>query len=308
MTLDDTSLSHKSHASVLCGTIAVSDLDRSVQLYSKMLDYIVLELGNVNASQAASWLTPGVSGAKYALLRPSEQNDTFLRLVETREQPTEKPAATLGWTAFEYTVKDVFALARRLESSDFDIIGPPRKVDGFSAFIPMQVLGPDGEGLFLNQVLEDEPDTDLPRARCWVDRLFIAVTAATERSKTFEVLAQQLAIDEGETHTIRYSFINKAFNLPAETKHTLSMLKDGRVPLIQIDQHPVAATAKETANVGDSLILPGNAIVTLLVDNLASLAINDAASNRQDDPLYQGRASCCIKTPDGALIELIERE
>ena len=306
MTLEKTDTSHKSHASVLCGTIAVSNLDRSVELYSKMLDYTVVELGNVNARQAASWLTPSLSGAKYALMRPDGQDDTFLRLLETSVPVSEKPAATLGWTAFEYSVKDVFALAKRLESSEFDIIGPPRKVDGFSAFIPMQVLGPDGEGLFLNQVLEDEPDTELPRARCWVDKLFIAVTAAAERSKTFETLAEQLAIDEGETHTIRYSFINKAFNLPGETKHTLSMLKDGRVPLIQIDQHPAAA--KGTAKASDSSIAPGNAIVTLLVDSLASLSLDSETSGRQDGPLYQGRASACIKTPDGALIELIERD
>lgn len=63
----------------------------------------------------------------------------------------------------------------------FSIVGPPKRPENIEpAFNPMQALGPGRELIYLNQVLGDLPDTDLPRAASRVDRIFIVVLAAAD--------------------------------------------------------------------------------------------------------------------------------
>ena len=52
-------------------TVTVSDLDRSVDLYSRFFDYSVVEHGEISHALAESWKTPNSSGCAYAVMRPS---------------------------------------------------------------------------------------------------------------------------------------------------------------------------------------------------------------------------------------------
>ena len=153
-------------------------------------------------------------------------------------------ATTYGWCAFEINVSDVFALADKLQGTGFTVVGPPKNLDNMANVIPMQVVGPDQEVLFLNQVLESDNDTDLPIAECEVDRIFIAVLAASDRHTSVLDYVHQLSCDEGGTHELRYSLINRAFGLSSETTHKLTLLQDGRIPLLEVDQYPDTAKAR----------------------------------------------------------------
>ncbi len=72
-------------------------------------------------------------------------------------------------------MRDVRALQTALHGSPFQILGPPRENAALPAILPMQVLGPDQEMIFLTEIRDDLPALDLPRAAAPVDALFILV-------------------------------------------------------------------------------------------------------------------------------------
>ena len=138
-------------------TLSVSNLDRAIANYCEWLDYSVEEQGEIDAGLAASWGTPGAAGRLFAVLRPASGRDVFLRFIENRIHPEYVPLRTYGWAAIELCVQDVLQANARMERSPFEIIGPPREIDGLPAIYPMQVKGPDGEIVYLTQIRDDLP-------------------------------------------------------------------------------------------------------------------------------------------------------
>lgn len=294
------------HGQIRCGTISVSDLGKSLKLYRDFLDFALIETGQLDAQLSALWGLPKMCGAKYVVLQASAGGDALLRLIEVPKMVSFVPATSYGWSAFEITVADVFALAVKLKNSEFDIVGPPKYVDGFTSFIPMQVIGPDGEILFLNQVNHSDANADLPTATCTVDQLFIVVLAAKDREISTLEYQQSLALDRSGTHHLRYSLINRAFNLPMETEQTITMVQKGRTPFAQIDQYPAQA---EVRPVHSGWLPPGNSMVSILVDNIDQLPIADKMCSSPDNltsVVYQGRKTVLIRGAVSECIELIE--
>ena len=293
---------------IKCGSLLVNDLQVSTKLYSELLEQEIVEQGELSEILATSWGAPRLAGAKTCLLQPKSKADSYIRLIQSPDIVTPIPHATsYGWTAFEICVEDVFALADKLQGSGFSIVGPPKHLDGMTNVIPMQVVGPDQEVLFLNQVLESDSHTDLPIAQSVVDRIFIAVLATNDRQSSVLDYAQQLACQEAGTYELRYSLINRAFDLDMETKHSLTLVQDGRKPLLEIDQYP--AEAKERM-VKPGNISHGNAIVSLLVDDLDTLPLRNKVSEHTvcaQGLLYEGRRSIMTRGAAGELLELIEK-
>lgn len=166
-----------------------------------------------------------------------------LELVEQPDHPEFKPTTTYGWAAFECTVKDVWHWPKVVEDAGFTIVGPPKKLENIEpAFIPMQVLGTGHEMVYLNQVLGDLPQTDLPRANAAVDRIFIVVLATPDRPVSLAWYRDKIGLSLGEDYTLPYSMINDAFGLPADTQTTISMVQSDRMPIVEVDDYPAAAT------------------------------------------------------------------
>lgn len=293
------------HGQIRCGTVSVANIEKSVALYRDYLHLQVVEDGSINSMQALAWGLSGSIGARYVVLQPASQAPSFIRLIEVAITPSYVPAKSLGWNAFEITVRDVFSLAEQLESSDFKIVGPPKLVDGFTSFIPMQVIGPDGEVLFLNQVNHSDEDTDLPIAQSEVDELFIVVVASADREASVQD-HMKLGFDRGATHQLRYGLINRAFGLPAETQQTITMVQPGRMPFAQIDQYPENYEIRPQQPDG----LPiGNSMVSVMVDSIDALPVSDLAvgpAQYLEGIIYQGRKTQVIKGSASELIELIE--
>lgn len=293
------------HGQIRCGTLSVRDIDKSLSQYCQFLDLRVVEEGVVGLL-SNSWGLPAMAGSRYALLQPDSGALSFLRLVEVSASPEIVPATTWGWNAFEFSVREAFSLSERLKKSDFDIVGPPKLVDGFTNFIPMQVVGPDGEVLFLNQVVHSDEFNDLPKAESIVDQLFIAVVASLDREKTAEEHVRYLGMDMGPTHSLRYGLINRAFGFDPETQQTITMVNKGRDPFSQIDQYPSQAASRPSA---PGMLPPANSVVSVMVDNLDDLPIGNVIqgeSSRPEGLLYQGRRVQTIKGSSSELIELIE--
>ncbi|GLT01318.1 hypothetical protein GCM10007897_27110 [Sphingobium jiangsuense] len=292
------------HGRIAGGVVSTPDLDAALADYQGCLGLVPVERGTIDADLAASWGCPKSAGARFATLQPQSGAHCFIRLVEAPLPKDFRPTRSYGWAAYEFTVQDVFGWPDRLSGSGFDIVGPPKALEGLPYFIPMQVTGRGREMLYLNEVAEDTPTSDLPKARSLTDHIFIVILATPDREASLAWFERALKLDISSSYTLAYSMINKAFGLDADYRTTITMVQKGRLPIVEVDDYPAAATARP----GDPEMLPpGNAMITLAVDDLDALdAPFIAPPVRREGALYGGRRTATVRGVAGELIELIE--
>ena len=293
------------HGTILGGLSTLPDLSRGLAAYRDTLGLHLVEEGELSADLAAAWGCPANAGSPYAVLRPASGEPCWFRLVEQPDHPDFRPTRTYGWAAFECTVEDVWHWPKALPAGLFTIVGMPKNIENMQpTFIPMQALGPGREMVYLNEVLVPDSDLSLPKAKSAVDRIFICVLATPDREATLRWYGKVVGIERGTDYTIPYTMINKAFDLPAGTQTTLTMLQKDRMPIIEVDDYPPAATVRPRH---EGRLPPGNALVTLAV---ADLEACDAAwlspPARRDGALYEGRRTATTIGPAGELLELVE--
>ena len=290
-------------------TLSVADLDRSISLYCDWLDYSIEEQGETDSGLAASWGTPNAAGHRFAVLRPSSGHDIFIRLVENRVHPDFKALTTYGWSAIEVCVQDVLAANERMLESPFEIIGPPKELDGLPAIYPMQVKGPDEEIVYLTQIREDLPEFDLPRAESPIDRLFILVMACSDMHASLAWMAEHLDIAIGRDELIIvYTMLAKAFGLPEEDPHLISTMVHGKDVFLELDQMPPMATARQGY---DGELPPGVAIGTFWVPDFDDIDARNkdlwiTPPTVRSSCVYGGKRSGTLRAPDGTLVEVVE--
>lgn len=292
------------HGSILAGTVATPDIDAALSDYRDRLGLDLVADGPIDADLAASWGCTAVAGERMAVLRPTSGSRCVVRLVEQPVPATFTPMRTFGWAAFELTVRNVFGWPARLAGSGFDIVGPPREIEGLPYFVAMQVTGRGREMLYLNEVRSDTPSSDLPRAQCPVDRVFICILATADLPSTVEWYRDRLKLEAGGRYDINYTMLNHAFGLPDGTISTLQMVQRGRLPIVEVDAYPAAAAARA---VEPGRLPPGNALVTLAVDLLDELQLDwiMPPAHRPGSP-YDGARSATVRGSAGELIELVE--
>lgn len=290
-------------------TLSVASLGRSIENYTRWLDYRLVEQGVVDAALAASWGAPGAAGRQMAVLRPASGADIFLRFVENDPHPHFRPLRSYGWAAIEINVQDVLAVAARLQGSPFQVIGPPREIENLPAIFPMQVKGPDGEIVYLTQVRSDLPDFDIARAQALIDRLFILVMACSDLPASLRWMEAHARLQVGRPHLeIVYTMLANAFELPVEQMHVIATMVDGRDVFLEMDQYPPQATARP----GRAGELPqGIAIGTFLTPQFDTIVAGSAAQcvaapQRHASAPYGGARSVTLRAPDGTLVEMVE--
>jgi hypothetical protein len=292
------------HGRIKCGTVTTPAFDASLADYTGLLRFTVIEQGLVPADLAASWGTPASAGQRMALLGTTTGAPGFVRLIEGPAVPDYVPLRSYGWASFEFTVADVWTLHDSLKDSVFDIIGPPKLVEGFDNFIPMQVIGRAGEVLYLNKVQRSMSDLELPAAHAWVDHIFIVPLAARDDAATLDFYTQALRFERGGAYTITYSVINQAFGFDDSVKTRMTMTRVGTLPNIEVDQYPPQTIERPTA---PGALPPGCALVSFIVDGLDGLDVQFLTPPaRRDGPLYAGRRVATCVGPSGELVELIE--
>ena len=290
-------------------TLSVADLDQTANRYCEWFDFSVEEQGEVDATLAASWGTPGAAGRRCAVLRPASGHDIFIRLVENRIHPEFVPLRTYGWAAIELCVEDVLQANQRMEKSPFEIIGPPREIEGLDAIYPMQVKGPDGEIVYLTQIRDDLPAFDLPRAEAMIDRLFILVLGCSDMNASLDWFEQHVNLDVGRRKMeIVYTMLANAFELPVDDLHVISTMIHGRDVFFEFDQYPPEATVRPHY---DSELPQGVALGTIyhpefedLLSKNEGLWISEPAV--YDSCIYAGKRAGTLRAPDDSLIEIVE--
>lgn len=292
------------HGTILGGVATTPDLEGSLRDYHDVLGLECVERG-VLGDLAAAWGAPGLREARCATLRPGSGEHCFLRLVEQPAVPGYRPVSSFGWNAYELSVQDVFGWPARLGQSSFTVVGEPREIPGLPYFVAMQMVGRGGEMIYLNEVRCDTPTSDLHRAASPVDRIFICILATPDLGGTVAWYRDGLGLDEGGAYEIPYSMINRSFGLPEATLHRLAMVQKGRMPIVEVDAYPEAATAR---TVPEGLLPPGNALVTLAVRDLDALGLEWLGPPaRREGPVYAGARAGVVRGPAGELLELVER-
>jgi hypothetical protein len=292
------------HGSIIGGVVATPDLEVALTDYHGRLGFALIEQGVVSAELANSWGIGGLAGKRMATLQPSSGAHCFIRLVEQPLPGDFVPTTSYGWAAYEITVQDVFGWPAKIEGSGFDVIGPPKEIEGLPYFVAMQVHGRGKEMLYFNETRSNTPSSNLPFAQSPMDHIFIVILAASDREASLAWYRDQLHLEAGDTYTIEYSMINKAFGLPAGTTSSLTMVQKGRMPIVEIDDYP-EYTQPRIAAAG--CLPPGNALVTLGVDSLDALDVQFIAPPALlQGPLYAGRRAAAVIGPSGELLELVE--
>ncbi|ATW02849.1 VOC family protein [Sphingorhabdus sp. YGSMI21] len=295
---------HLQHGAILGGLSVVPDLEAALRDYRDILGMTLVEQGPLSSGLAESWGCPKSAGAPMAILQPVSGADCHLRLVEQPDHPGFKPTTTYGWAAFELTVQDVFGWLDRLTGSGFDIVGPPKELEGLPYFVPMQVLGTGREMVYLNEVRENTPSSDLPQAQCLTDHIFIVILATPDRAATVQWYCDNLDLTEADTYTLAYSMINDAFGKPADTLSDLTMVQKDRLPIVEVDDYPAEARARARH---DGMLPPGNALVSLAVEDFDRIEAEWITPPQVHEAApYAGRRSATTIGQAGELLELIE--
>lgn len=291
---------------IRAATLTVSNLDRSASLYRDYLDYTCIEDGRLTAEHARAWGADSVAGLPYCVMQPSSGSDVFLRFIEQPKPPRYQPLKTYGWAAIEINNQDTLAVSERLKDSPFEIIGPPKELDGMPAIFPMQVKGPDGEIVYLTEIRDDLPEYDLPRAKSLIDQLFILVVACSDMEASGRWLEAQLLLEKGRSIELIYTMINGAFGLAPDTKHTIATLKHERDVFLEIDQYPNSAKARRSS---PGYLPPCVAIGSFNHPDFDVVAeLNSGAARPLNLPgaIYGGKRSIVLRGPDNTLFEIIE--
>lgn len=293
------------HGTILSGTSTLPDLDDGIRAYRDFLGLDLVEIGKLPPRLVESWGCNANAGAPYAILRPRSGEECWFRLIEQAPDPAFVPMTTYGWAAFECSVEDVDRWPTVLPEDLFEVRGMPKTPSTLEpTFRAMQTLGPGQEMLYLNQVLTDPIDTDLPRARSPIDRIFIAVLAAEDRAACVDWYCRKLGLDHAADHTLPYSMINLAFDRPPESLTKLSMVHNGRMPIIEIDSYPEAAGVRPLSR---EMLPQANALVTLAVGDLDACDVEWRSSPAVfPGPPYEGRRCATTIGAAGELIECVE--
>ncbi len=284
-------------------TLTTQDVEASAERYVRWLDYSVVERGIVPADLAIAWGAPASMGRRYVVLQPASGAEVFVRFVEGDVPADYAPLRTYGWAAIEICVQDTLAVNERMERSPFEIIGPPKQLDGLPAIFPMQVRGPDAEIVYLTQIRSDLPDYDLPRAASLIDKLFILVMACSDMGTSMRWFDETLGIKAGREMEIVYSMINKAFGLQDDAKHRLATGIHGRDCFLEFDQYPAAATVRPCET---GALPPGIAMTSLFHPDFDAIRGDwIAPPTVREGALYGGRRSGVLRAPDEILVEVI---
>lgn len=285
-------------------TLTVPDAGATSARYREWMDYSIVEDSEVSRDLAASWGAPKDAGRRSILMKPSSGADIFLRLVEGEARTDFTPLRTYGWAAIEICVEDVLKAEARMKKSPFEIIGPPREIEGLPAIYPMQVKGPDGEIVYLTQIRSDLPAYDLPRAAAPIDKLFICVLACSDMMQSIKWFEDVVGLKLGRVMEIEYTMLANAFGTK-DRLYTISTVVHDRDVFLELDQLPEMAGPRAHDR---GALPPGPSMVTLLspdFDRIKGPFITPPV--RRDGPLYAGARAGALRAPDGALVEIIER-
>ncbi len=279
-------------------TYSVPDLGAIEHAYQAVLGYQVVDRRRIGAAQARAWAAPAAEGLQSLTLAPASGEPVFLRFIEDAHAARWTALTTFGWNATEFVVRDVEALAARLDGSEFEIIGPPKPLTRFPMIRAMQAIGPAGECCYFTQIGPGS-GLELAAAHSFVGRVFIVVAAGPDADALYAPYARFRNRAEPPVAT-PIAVISRAHSLPESTRHRHGLVRLTEGTLIELDQYPASARHRD---VRGGALPPGMAIVTFAADSLDELPCIAPAAECSLPTLRH--ACACLRGATGELIEII---
>lgn len=219
-------------------TLIVADAAPLIAAYA-LLGLAPAGRHTVNATQAAAWHRPALSGCAVTWLA-APGLAPLLRLIESPAAAPRPTRLCHGWLALEVLVRDVDALGRRLQGSVFETVGAPADLAVSPAIRAMQVIGPAGEMLYLTQVKEPVPPFDLPLSAALtptqdLGALFIGVMSVPDREAALGSCAA-MAPRATLRFDTRVTVLSRALERPLDHPWPVATLQWGGSSLFEIDE------------------------------------------------------------------------
>lgn len=286
-------------------TVCTPDLAATAEAYTQFLNYAVVERGQVPTELAAVWDAPLMAGRDFLLLQPASKADVYLRLISNAVVDGFAAMKTFGWNSNEILTQDPDAMAKRLESSPFRVVGPPANLSTSKEIRAMQAVGLAEEVIYLTRLPDSGDVSALGTAETPVDRTFIVVVGGPDMEAMRAFYRDVLGLPVSEPVGARIRVLSRAHGMSMETSHPLATARLPRQFLIEIDQYPEAATERPHRQ-GE--LPPGMAMVAFTTSNLDALSdrliANPAAIAAEP---YAGRVTGVIRGAAGELIELLQQ-
>lgn len=292
---------------ILAATVTVTDLPAAVARYTKTVGYETAGTGRVAGAQAAAWGAPAMADRPYHLLRPASGEPGWIRLVQGTRPPAFRPLAHFGWAAIEILLRDTDAIHERMKGSDFTIIGEPHPLTSSPEIKAMQVVGPDGEALYLTNVPKGaSPLHELPQPQSDIDRIFIMVLGVPDFAATHADFAARFGVAKTSERTRGINFVGAGYGLEDLGKPLpMSTVQlDGRC-VIQVDGMQPTATPRPCTN-GE--LPPGIAIVSIARAADPALAADALGPTYTGDAAwpYLGAGALTVRGAGGELYEMVD--
>lgn len=285
-------------------TTTAADLAAVEAAYARWLGYRVVMRGKLAEETVNAWGAAALAGKGVLVLQPESGEPTYLRFVEQALPDGFLACTTWGWSATEIIVQDSYALAERFQGSPFRMVGEPRPLASSNDIHAMQAIGPAGEMLYFATLKRSDPNRDMPVARSFVDRCFIAVMGSPDLPASARFYEETFGNAANPVFHGRIRSLSHQNKLSPETTYDLTTTDLGAGSKIEIDQYGDFARERPRPAGG----LPaGMAMVTFecrafdrYVDRMLASPVPASL------PPYEGRRAGLITGAAGELIELIE--
>ena len=231
---------------VVCVSIQVPNLHEASRLYQRWFGYQEVCRGRFRHHDMRRWGLNKLANRSWRYLAPhGHPGPGGIRLISGGAKSAKaKPLTSIGWAAAELSVIDVGAIASRLTSSPFLIIGAPRALGSNPAIKAMQVAGPHGEVFYLTDVRAYDGKLNLVKARHEFDKTFIVVLASKTFDETRNYYESRFQVKRISDHQVPIPVLNKQFDMMPETGWRIGSLQLSGSSLIEIDQYPEMAIEK----------------------------------------------------------------
>ena len=280
----------------LISTIFSSNATASVSNWCEYLEQQIHSTSLITDDVAQHWGWPDLAGRTMTWLENS-LGEPWLRIIESPNSEQTIAFRRYGWLSLEISVQDVDALYQSLQGSPLTIIGKPANLDVSDDIRAMQVLGPDGEVLYLTEIKAPVPPFELQFARCAVDRLFIPVAMVPNREEALAVY-EKFAHTNGLQFDTKITVINKALGKAIDTRHPVAAVQLAGSNLVELDQIDGLESATNNSQAPRSGIGMISFQVEALPDDQERYLIRQGP--------YANCQACMIHGGGGALMELIK--
>ncbi len=278
-------------------TLVCPSVVAAEEAYVAALGYQVVERGVLSVSLANQWAAPAVAGASFVVLAPRSGEETFLRFVEVPGATPYAPYSAYGWNAMELTVEDCDAAVARLAAGPFKVVGEPEDLafsDG--ALRAGQLVGPQGEIIYLTQVRRQMPGFELPPARSFVDRVFIMVLHGSAAQPGLDHYGANFGNPASATFDVTVPFMAVYQGLSPDHPYRIGTLVLGSGFYLEMDNSP-AHIGPRIAPMGG--LPPGIAMVSFEVSE------PQADGVPADGIVYSGRTTRRIVGAFGEWMEIL---